>query len=501
MMLARARPCASAGTDVFAGGDRRGASPRRRRGPRDRFRGDVDRGARPAADSAELVVCCEVLEHLPDPHAGARRRSPRSRSPWLIVERPARAALAGAQPGAAQVRRRARQHARPPRTTGRSAASCASSESGSRCRGAQPAAVDDGALPKRGSAAMSRLRAVARLGALPVPGVSRSSASGSPGASTMHSMGWAQLGHFAQVRALADGTRTIDPWHWETNDKAWIDGHFYSVKSPGMAALSPPLYLLIDAARRARRSPTTRPATPRDADQPRWVARRGRALRPVRLRRRAGGAIEERIEDGDAGRLGADPARRGDPGGAAAVRGALGRPTGSSPATGPRPRSRWASATILMTFAAEYFSHVISAALGFAAFAVLMREREGPRAAAGCRGAPAAARRARGHLRVPGRPGRVSSSSPSRSRAAVAARAPPPTPRGRVRRGAPGARLQRLGARLAARSSPTATRSPRSAVSGHDALGLNGDGFFGITVPTPRAPASTCCSAAAGCWC
>jgi hypothetical protein len=34
--------------------------------------------------------------------------------------------------------------------------------------------------------------------------------------------------------------------------------------------------------------------------------------------------------------------------------------------------------TILMTFAAEYFSHVASAALGFAAFAFLFREREGP---------------------------------------------------------------------------------------------------------------------------
>ena len=35
-------------------------------------------------------------------------------------------------------------------------------------------------------------------------------------------------------------------------------------------------------------------------------------------------------------------------------------------------------ATILMTFAAEFFSHVISAALGFAAFSVLMRERRPP---------------------------------------------------------------------------------------------------------------------------
>jgi len=36
-------------------------------------------------------------------------------------------------------------------------------------------------------------------------------------------------------------------------------------------------------------------------------------------------------------------------------------------------------ATIVMTFAAEFFSHVISAAFGFAAFLVLMKERDAHR--------------------------------------------------------------------------------------------------------------------------
>ena len=35
-------------------------------------------------------------------------------------------------------------------------------------------------------------------------------------------------------------------------------------------------------------------------------------------------------------------------------------------------------ATVVMTFAAEFFSHVISAGLAFAAFCVLMKERDGP---------------------------------------------------------------------------------------------------------------------------
>ena len=61
-------------------------------------------------------------------------------------------------------------------------------------------------------------------------------------------------------------------------------------------------------------------------------------------------------------------------------------------------------ASMVMVFAADYFSHVISAALGFAAFLVLMREREGPPstravALAGVGGAC-------DQLRVPGRSGR-----------------------------------------------------------------------------------------------
>ena len=61
----------------------------------------------------------------------------------------------------------------------------------------------------------------------------------------MHQMGWAQMAHFDQVQAFSKGQAQIDQWHWDTNDKAWVDGHFYSVKSPGMAALTTPLYVAI----------------------------------------------------------------------------------------------------------------------------------------------------------------------------------------------------------------------------------------------------------------
>ena len=80
------------------------------------------------------------------------------------------------------------------------------------------------------------------------PACSRSSPSGIAWGLVMHSMGWAQLSNYAQVRALADGRAEIDRWQWETKDKAWVDGHFYSVKAPGLAALTLPAYLALDAA-------------------------------------------------------------------------------------------------------------------------------------------------------------------------------------------------------------------------------------------------------------
>ena len=140
-----------------------------------------------------------------------------------------------------------------------------------------------------------------------------------------------------------------------------------------------------------------------------------------------------------------------------------------------------------MTFAAEYFSHVISAALGFAAFCLLIKERDGPRRR------PAGRRRAgllagpRRHLRVPDRAGRrrpvrLRPGTPAASDCALA-------PRRRLRAPAPwSGRCPMLAfnfwaLRQPAASSPTATRSPSPASTGHDVLGLNSHGFFGITAP------------------
>ena len=41
----------------------------------------------PARDAAELIVCCEVLEHVPDPHAAVGSLA-RLASPWLLASVP-----------------------------------------------------------------------------------------------------------------------------------------------------------------------------------------------------------------------------------------------------------------------------------------------------------------------------------------------------------------------------------------------------------------------------
>ena len=208
------------------------------------------------------------------------------------------------------------------------------------------------------------------------PGVAAIVCLGFAWAFTMHSMGWAQLAHYAQVRAFAEGQAEIDHWHWETNDKAWIEGHFYSVKSPGTAALTTPLYMAIegagglDVARDAA-------LNARETEWPRWAPEDEPRDRELRLR----------------------PGARGGDGGAHRGR----RPRSSGlltllaaviPAVLLLLGVRWAAdriepgygtaaaitlgiGSMVMIFASEYFSHVIAAALGFAAFLVLMRERDG----------------------------------------------------------------------------------------------------------------------------
>ncbi|MGZ5313623.1 MAG: hypothetical protein ACXWEA_05405 [Solirubrobacterales bacterium] len=297
----------------------------------------------------------------------------------------------------------------------------------------------------------------------------------------MHALGWGQLANYAQVRSLSQGEAQIDRWHWETQDIAYSGGHYYSVKAPGLAAMTLPAYMALDAAG-AQRLGERIGRTAAASDHPHWVSHatppfggfgfseaRARAigdrveaetpivwvltllgaLLPAVLMLVLVARLSERIEPGY--------------GAAAAITLGLG--------------------TIVMTFASEYFPHIAAAALGFAAFALLFKERRGPPRTVLVAGAGLLAGLAVNFeypLVLAGGVFFVYAVSRAGSR----------LPRAAAYTGA--GLLGILPTLLFnwwALGSPLhfayADAVAVPGVDGHAVLGLNSDGFFGITVPAP----------------
>jgi hypothetical protein len=194
-------------------------------------------------------------------------------------------------------------------------------------------------------------------------------------ATVMQGLGWAETSNFGLVRALSEGRADIDEWHWETKDKSWHDGHFYSVKAPGLAFVATPAYEVLAAAGgRGVAADLAREA--RDGGAGRWE-REGtsRGLYSDDPRRAA--RVRTRIEESSpmVWALGLfavvlpafvllllvrSVAERVEPGYGTAAAVALG------------------AGTLILPFSTVFFSHVMSAMLAFAAFAILWRERAGP---------------------------------------------------------------------------------------------------------------------------
>jgi hypothetical protein len=64
-------------------------------------------------------------------------------------------------------------------------------------------------------------------------------------AQPVQELGCTQTSQLALTRALAAGTARIDHWQQTTCDKAWFHGHYYSVKAPGLAAAAVPAFLFL----------------------------------------------------------------------------------------------------------------------------------------------------------------------------------------------------------------------------------------------------------------
>ena len=147
------------------------------------------------------------------------------------------------------------------------------------------------------------------------------------------------------MKALTDGTPRIDAYAAETCDTAYIDGHYYAAKAPGLALATVPWYsalrlagIAVDRAPRAETWPAAMLELPRRAT---WqVSVVGATLAALVLLLLVRGAAE-RLVPGY--------------GGAAAVLLGVG--------------------SLVLPFSTLLFAHVLAATLGFAAFWLLLRDR------------------------------------------------------------------------------------------------------------------------------
>ena len=161
-----------------------------------------------------------------------------------------------------------------------------------------------------------------------------------------HPPGDNQTAHLALVKSLADGTPRIDRYQEETADDSYIDGHFYTAKAPGLALFTEPWYLGLRATGldvqnpgAGKGWPTAFLLMPRSAL---WQVDLFGALLPFFVLLLLVRFAAERVAPGF--------------GGLAAVLGGLG--------------------TLLFPFSSMFFAHVLAATLAFAAYCVLLRESD-----------------------------------------------------------------------------------------------------------------------------
>lgn len=272
-------------------------------------------------------------------------------------------------------------------------------------------------------------------------------------ATPLQPVGCNQTAHLALAKSLADGSPSIDRYRTESCDTAYVDRHYYAAKAPGLALASLPAYALLDLLGLDTENPAAgRPYPEAMLELPRsavWqVSLFGSSLAAFLLLL-----------------LVRSVANRLVPGYGTAAAATLG------------------AGTLVLPFATVYFAHVLSALLGFAAFALLLRERASPAdtrlvAAAGVASGlavtvehPVALVAAVLGVYVLARQGR-----PRRAAAYV----------GGVLVGLVPLLAYNWWALGSPFRLPYANAVIEPGTSGHDVVGANDEGFFGVGVPSPR---------------
>jgi hypothetical protein len=161
-------------------------------------------------------------------------------------------------------------------------------------------------------------------------------------ATLIQNFSWNQTSHYDLLQALYHEQTAIDPYQKNTGDKVHYHGHWYSARAPGLALFVLPWYTVLNAVD-ASRWATESPAQPSDDELIYLLGLWGNVLPGLLLLVLVWGAAE-RLQPGF--------------GAATAVTLGLG--------------------TMALALSTLLFSHIFTAFLGFAAFVMLMRERDGP---------------------------------------------------------------------------------------------------------------------------
>ena len=149
-----------------------------------------------------------------------------------------------------------------------------------------------------------------------------------------------QFAHLSLVRSLTDGTPVVDRYHQESKDLSWYDGHYYSTKAPGLAFLTVGPYFVLDQTAILDGAADALGTDSRSVAL--WILVLIGAVLPTAvllfLLRRVGDDIERGF--------------------------------------GPVTAVTAGLCTLLFPFATLFFDHALAAALGFAAFYVLLYAKD-----------------------------------------------------------------------------------------------------------------------------
>jgi hypothetical protein len=161
-------------------------------------------------------------------------------------------------------------------------------------------------------------------------------------ATIIQSFSWNQTSHYDLIRALdRDGT-TIDQYQENTGDKAFYKGHFYSARAPGLALFALPFYDTLNAFNADSLARSSK--AQRGDDEMIYLIGLWANVLPGLLLLLLVWRVADRFEPGY--------------GVAAAVTLGLG--------------------TMVLPLSTLLFSHVFAAFLGFLAFTLMLKERDGP---------------------------------------------------------------------------------------------------------------------------